>query len=108
MAHRNNQPRTPQSSHNLQDERLFSLSGGIPPEYFDDLDFISMRRGRRIAAPAPSGDPWGYYAERGRLCHAGTIRPTQEASIQPRTESSMEAMDTDEGQRTTARLIEEA
>ena len=30
MAHRNNQHRTPQSPHNLQDERLFSLSGGIP------------------------------------------------------------------------------
>ena len=57
MAHRNNQPRTPRSFHNLQDERLLSLSGGIPPEYFDDLDF---------AAPVPSGDPWGYYAERGR------------------------------------------
>ena len=36
------------------------------------------------------------------------IRPTQEASIQPHTESSTEAMDTNEGQRTTARLIEEA
>ena len=45
MAHRNNQPRTPGSSHNLQDERLFSLSGGIPPEYFNDLDFVSTRRG---------------------------------------------------------------
>ena len=107
MAHHNNQPRTPQSSHNLQDERLFSLSGGIPPEYFDDLDFVSTRRGQRIAAPAPSGDPWGYYAERGRSRHAGTIRPTQEASMQPHTESSTEAMDTEEGQRTTARLIEE-
>ena len=108
MAHRNNQPRTPQSSHNLQDERLFSLSGGIPPEYFDDLDFMSMRRGQRIAAPAPSGDPWGYYAEHERSHHAGAIRPTQEVSIQPHTESSTEAMDTDEGQGTTARLIEEA
>ena len=108
MAHRNNQPRTLRSSHNLQDERLFSLSGSIPPEYFDDLDFVSMRRGQRITAPAPSGDPWGYYAERGRSCHAGAIRPTQEASIQPRTESSTEAMDTDEGQRTMTRLIEEA
>ena len=67
-----------------------------------------MRRGRRIAAPAPSGDPWGYYAERGRSCHAGAIRPTQEASLQPHTESSTEAMDTNKGQRTTARLIEEA
>ena len=36
------------------------------------------------------------------------MRPTQEASMQPCTESSTEAMDTDEGQRTTARLIEEA
>ena len=42
------------------------------------------------------------------MCHAGTIRPTQEASIQPCTESSTEAMDTNEGQRTTAKLIEEA
>ena len=38
----------------------------------------------------------------------GTVRPTQEMLAQPRTESSTEAMDTDEGQRTTARLIEEA
>ena len=67
-----------------------------------------MRSRRRIAAPSPSGDPLGYYAECGRSHHAGAIRPTQEASIQPRTESSTEAMDTDEGQRTTARLIEEA
>ena len=108
MAHHNNQPRTLRSPHNLQDERLFSLLGGIPPEYFDDLDFISMRRGWRIAAPAPSGDPWGYYAECGRSRHAGMVRSTQEASAQPHTESSTEAMDTDEGQRTIARLIEEA
>ena len=45
MVHHNNQPRTPQSPHNLQDERLFSILGGIPPEYFDDLDFVSIRRG---------------------------------------------------------------
>ena len=77
MVHRNNQPRTPQSPHNLQDERLFSLSGGIPPEYFNDLDFVSMRRGQRIAAPAPTGDPWGYYAEHGRPLHAGTVRSTK-------------------------------
>ena len=70
MAHHNNQPRTPQSPHKLQDERLFSLSGGIPPEYFDDLDFVSTRRGWRIAAPGSSGDPWGYYAECGRSHHA--------------------------------------
>ena len=35
-------------------------------------------------------------------------RTVPETSIQPLTESSMEAMDTDEGQRTTARLLEEA
>ena len=67
-----------------------------------------MRRGWKIAAPAPSGDPWGYYVECGRSHHAGMVRSTQEASAQPRRESSTEAMDTYEGQRTTARLIEEA
>ena len=45
MAHHNNQPRTPRSPHNLQDEWLFSLSGGIPSEYFNDLDVVSARRG---------------------------------------------------------------
>ena len=35
-------------------------------------------------------------------------RTIPETSAQPRTESSTEAMDTDEGQRTTARLLEEA
>ena len=69
MAHHNNQSRTPRSLHRLQDDRLFSLSGGIPPEHFDDLNFVSMRRGRRLAAPAPTGDPWGYYAERRESRH---------------------------------------
>ena len=54
------------------------------------------------------GDPWKYYAEQGRSHHAGTTRPPQEVSTHPRTESSTEAMDTDEGHRTTARLLEEA
>ena len=45
MAHHNNQPKIPQSPHNLQDERLFALSGGIPPEHFDDLDYVSTQRG---------------------------------------------------------------
>ena len=45
MAHCNNQPRTPHLPHNLQDEMLFSLSGGIPPEHFDDLDYVSTWRG---------------------------------------------------------------
>ena len=108
MAHRNNHSRTPQSLHHIQDERLFSLSGGIPPEHFNDLDFISTRRGRRLAAPAPTGDPWGYYAERGRSCHMEMDRSTQEIFTQPHMESSTEVMATDEGQRTTARLLEEA
>ena len=108
MAHCNNQSRTPRSLHHLQDDRLFSLSGGIPPEHFDDLNFVSTRRGSRLAAPAPTGDPWGYYAERGESRHMEADRTIPETSAQPRTESSMEAMDTDEGQRTTARLLEEA
>ena len=104
MAHRNNQSRTPRTSHHLQDDRLFSLSGGIPPEHFDDHNFVSTRRGRRLAVPAPTEDPWGYYASH----HMETDRTVQETSTQPHTESSTEAMDTDEGQRTTARLLEEA
>ena len=108
MAHRNNQSRTPQSLHHLQDDRLFSLLGGIPPEHFDDLNFVSMRRGRRLVAPTPTGDPWGYYAECRESCHMEVDRTIPETPAQPRTESSTEAMDTDEGQRTTARLLEEA
>ena len=108
MAHCNNQSRTPQSLHHLQDDRLFSLSGGIPPEHFNNLNFVSMRRGRRLAAPAPTGDPWGYYAEHRESRCIEPDRIILETSAQPCTESSMEAMDTDEGQRTTARLLEEA
>ena len=93
--------------HYLQDDRLFSLSGGIPPEYFNDLNFISTRRGRRLVAPAPTGDPWGYYAEHRESHRMEVDRTVPEVSAQPRTELSMEAMDTDEGQRTTARLLEE-
>ena len=44
MAHHNDQSRTPQTSHHLQDDSLFSLSGEIPPEHFDDLNFVSMKR----------------------------------------------------------------
>ena len=108
MAHHNNQSRTPRSLHHLQDDRLFSLLGGIPPEHFNDLNFISTRRGRRLVAPTPTGDPWGYYAERRESCHMEADRTIPESSAQPHTESSTEAMDTDEGQRTTARLLEEA
>ena len=39
MAQRNSHPRTPRSSHNLQDGRLFTLSGGIPPEHFDEFNY---------------------------------------------------------------------
>ena len=65
-----------------------------------------------MAARAPSGDPWGYYGQQQ------TTAPEQEeAKLEPlyipdthpsRTESSTEAMDTDEGQGTSARLLEEA
>ena len=57
-------------------------------------------------APTPTGDPRAYYAERRELFHMEADRTIPETSAQPRTESSMEAMDTDEGQRTTARLLE--
>ena len=67
-----------------------------------------MRRGRKLAAPAPTGDPWGYYAEHRESHHMETDRTILETSAPPCTESSTEAMDTDEGQRTTARLLEEA
>ena len=65
-----------------------------------------------MAARAPSGDPWGYYGQQ-----QNTAPELQEARPEPlhmpdtrpsRTESSTEAMDTDEGQRTSARLLEEA
>ena len=59
-----------------------------------------------MAAPAPTGDPSGYYAECGVA--RSSQMPSSEEQIQPRMESSTEAMDTDEGQRTTARLLEEA
>ena len=108
MVHHNNQSRTPQTLHHLQDDRLFSLSGGIPPEHFDDLNFISTRRGRRLVASILTGDPWGYYAEHRELHHIEANRTILETSVQPHTESSTEAMDTDEVQRTIARLLEEA
>ena len=108
MAHRNNQSRTPRTLHHLQDDRLFSLSGGIPTEHFNNLNFVSTRKGRRLAAPAPTKDPWGYYAECRESCCMEVDRTILETSTQLHTESSMEAMDTDEGQRTTARLLEEA
>ena len=65
-------------------------------------------RGRRLVDPVLTGDPWGYYAECRKLRHMEADRAIPEISAQPHTESSTEAMDTDEGQRTTARLLEEA
>ena len=65
-----------------------------------------------MAARTPSGDPWGYYGQQQT-----TAPELQEARPEPshmpdtlpsRTEPSTEAMDTDEGQRTSARLLEEA
>ena len=64
-----------------------------------------------MATRAPSGDPWGYYGQQQT-----TAPELQEARPEPshtpdtrpsRTESSTEAMDTDEGQRTSARLLED-
>ena len=64
-----------------------------------------------MATRAPSGDPWGYYRQQQT-----TAPELQEARPEPshmpdtypsRTESSTEVMDTDEGQRTSARLLEE-
>ena len=59
-------------------------------------------------APAPTGDPWGYYTERRESRRMEADRTIMKTSTQLPTESSMEAMDMDEGQRTTARLLEEA
>ena len=87
------------------------MSGGIPPEHFDDLDYASTRRGCQMAVPAPMSDPWGYYVERGQPRQTGAARssqiPSPEEQIQPHMESSTEATDTNDGQRTTARLLEE-
>ena len=65
-------------------------------------------RGGRLVAPALTGDPWGYYAEHRESRRMEADRTIPETSTEPHPESSMEAMDTDEGQRTTARLLEEA
>ena len=103
MAHHNNQSRTPRTLHHLQDDRLFSLSGGIPPEHFDDLNFVST------SSASPDRRSHGdTMLSVGESHHMETDRIVAEPPTQPCTESSTEAMDTDEGQRTTARLLEEA
>ena len=52
-----------------------------------------------MAASAPTGDPWASRSSQ---------MPSSEEQIQPHMKSSTEAMDTNEGQRTTARFLEEA
>ena len=69
------------------------------------------QRGQRVATRAPSGDPWGYYGQQDTAPELQEARP--EPSHMPdtrpsRTESSTEVMNTDEGQRTSAKLLEEA
>ena len=65
-----------------------------------------------MAARAPSGDPWGYYGQQQTTApeqQEARPEPSRTPDTRPsRTESSTEAMDTDEGQRTSARLLEEA
>ena len=65
-----------------------------------------------MAARAPSGDPWGYYRQQQTTApeqQEARPEPSCTPDIHPsRTESSTETMDTDEGQRTSARLLEEA
>ena len=133
MAHRNNQSRTPRTSHHLQDDRLFSLSGGIPPEHFDDLNFVSTRRG--MTERVPLTEPICLTAEDLQIrctvcntidcmihnprhlycmdCGQRLLGPHVCSNRIERTtvaipHNTTKAMDTDEGQRTTARLLEEA
>ena len=65
-----------------------------------------------MAARAPSGDPWGYYGQQQTTApeqQEARPEPSRTPDTRPsRTESSTDAMDTDEGQRTSARLLEEA
>ena len=65
-----------------------------------------------MAARAPSGDPWGYYGQQQTTApeqQEDRPEPSATPDTRPsRTESSTEVMDTDEGQRTSARLLEEA
>ena len=63
----------------------FLLLGGIPPEHFDDLNFVSTRRGRRLVAPAATGDPWGYYTEHREPHRMEADRTILEISTQPHT-----------------------
>ena len=78
----------------IQDPRLFSLSTGIREEDLDQLNIVTICRGTRTALPTASGDSWCYYGPEGST-------PTQR-------DSSTEAMDMDEGNRTSRTLIDTA
>ena len=64
-----------------------------------------------MAPPAPTGDPWGYMWNEEELDKQELLQ-TLMCLLQRNscnlTQSSTEAMDTDEGQQTSARLLEEA
>ena len=65
-----------------------------------------------MATRAPSGDPTGYYRQQQTTApeqQEARPEPSQTPDTRPsRTEFSTDVMDTDEGQRTSARLLEEA
>ena len=82
-----------------QDEFLLNIS---------TISILSVREEEELVTLALTGDPWRYYTEHRESCRMKADRTILETSAQPCTESSTEAMDTDEGQRTTARLLEEA
>ena len=77
----------------MQDPHLFSLSTGISEEDLGQLDTVTTRRGMRVVLTAPTGDPWQYY-QRRREDNQG--------------DSSMEAMDTDEGRRISGQILDTA
>ena len=79
--------------HPMQDPHLFSPSTGISEEDLGQLDTVTTRRGMRAVLPAPTGDPWQYY-RRGREDNLG--------------DSSMEAIDTDEGRRISGQILDTA
>ena len=75
----------------IQDPRLFSLSTGIR-EDLNQLNIVTTHQSTRTALPTASGDPWCYYGPKGST-------PTQK-------DSSTEAMDMNEGNRTSRTLID--
>ena len=92
MASRDNRTPKPKLGPNWQNLQLFTLSGGIETGQFEQLDWVTTRRGPQAAVPAPGGDPWKYYGKRQDDKHR---------------ESSTE-MDTDEGWRVSQQIIDRA